>query len=51
MHEVGAINCVCACPKMILTNQIAGFFKLKYRKNQLDFEIDFFFQVGRIFIN
>ena len=28
---------------MILTNQIAGFFKLKYRKTQLDFEIDFFF--------
>ena len=36
---------------MILTNQIAGFFKLKYRKTQLDFEIDFFFlHVGRIFI-
>ena len=37
---------------MILTNQIGVLFELKYRKTQLDFEIDFFFflHVGRIFI-
>ena len=42
------IQYVGTCPKMILTIQIPGFFKLKYLTNELSYETDILYLDGHI---